>query len=56
MNNLLKDLTDLAEDHHLSITNLSIQEIGGKVATAVGFEKDNRTCVGTENGNSIRDR
>lgn len=41
MNKLLKALTDLAEQHNLSITNLSIQEIGNKTVTNVEFEFDN---------------
>lgn len=43
MNKLLKDLTDLAEQHNLSITNLSIQEIGNKTVTNVEFEEENIT-------------
>jgi hypothetical protein len=40
MNNLLKDLTELADKHNLTITNLSIQPKGSETFTSVEFMKD----------------
>jgi len=50
MNNLLKDLTELADKHNLSITNLSIQEFDSETRTTIEFVEDNRTCVMNQGG------
>ena len=52
MNKLLKDLTELADKHNLSITNLSIQEFDSETITNIEFVKVNRICgsVGNQGG------